>query len=429
MSQDAAPSKILGAKVAKPTKGQLAAGIAAALGLDNPPVSSGASVDSTFLDRVHKVLTDDGSTAADAYRKAERVLQDLGLTYDPFWDTSESAEKGGSTVTNRAYSRMRAAITRTPRCFLLNVSDAEVGARWETDHHLRYRYDSTVTAHRPLNDAGPGSRVIYYSTSKSRQHPKHFVAHAEVSYIGPGWTGPWEATIANYSEFTRPVPGEELEMPGWNHQHAITEITYETYSAILRAAAAAPLVEAASDHDPGGDVVAARVIDELPMPEVAPLLVVPPVLPSGPLTPPPAAIPNYTEGPPGTSVFNSDLPPSGSNSRRNKLAETRGISLAQLALEADGWALKRDCQRDGVGFDLLFAKADRELHVEVKGVMASKLAFNLTPKESWRVEWDNHFVVVAVTNVLSPTAFRLHLLTRAELIRARRVITGYRLNF
>ena len=61
--------------------------------------------------------------------------------------------------------------------------------------------------------------------------------------------------------------------------------------------------------------------------------------------------------------------------------------------------------------------------------MSTTLAFNLTPKECWRVETDPDFVVVAVTNVLSPTAFKLHLITRDKLAAADRVITGYRLQF
>lgn len=382
-----------------------------------------------FLDRIHKALTGDDSTQTDAYRKAEQALQDVGLTYDPFWDTSESAPTGGgSTVTNRAYSRIRAAITGVPRCFIFNVTDAAPGAKWETDHHRRYRYDSTVTGRGPLNDAGPGSRIIYYSTSKSKEHPKHFVAHAEVTYIGPGWTGPWEASITNYTQFERPVPETELVLDGWNHQHAITEITLETYQAILKAADSAWLDAAsAEEHDPGGDVVAKRVVEEIPLPVVAPALVVPTDLPHGVFVPTPATTPTYTETAPGAALVTSDLPHTPSNSVRNKLAEKRAVDLARKALEAQGWSLKRDCQKDGVGYDLLYEKGDRELHVEVKGIMSPTLAFNLTPKESWRVETDVDFVVIAVTNVLSPIAFDLKLLTRAQLAAAPRVITGYRL--
>lgn len=422
---------IKGEKVRNPKKLELAHDIADALGIERPEQSGGSSVDSTFLDRIHQAMTNSaGLAGTDAYRKAERVLQDLGLTYDPFWDTSESSEAGGSTVTNRAYSRIRSAVTQVPRCFLFNVTDAEVGAKWETDHHVRYRYDSNVTGRGPLNDAGPGSRIIYYSTSKSKQHPKHFIAHAEVTYIGPGWTGPWEAAIADYTELARPVPEAELDLPGWNHQHAITEITYDTYKALLAAAESEGLDAATAENtDPGGDVVAERVLEEIPAPAVAPVIDVPDSLPSGAMTASEPTTPTYTETDGGAKVDTGELPPNPRDSKKSKLAETRAVALATQAFEAGGWSLNRDCQKDGVGYDLLFVKGARELHVEVKGIMSTTLAFNVTPKEAWRVETDPDFVVVAVTSVLSPTAFKLHLITRDKLASAARVITGYRLKF
>ncbi|VXB45687.1 hypothetical protein NOCARDAX2BIS_220173 [Nocardioides sp. AX2bis] len=140
-------------------------------------------------------------------------------------------------------------------------------------------------------------------------------------------------------------------------------------------------------------------------------------------------MPTYTESHAGDELVTSDLPRTPSNSARNKLAETRAVDLADQALQAQGWTMKRDRQKEGVGYDLLYVKGERELHVEVKGIMSSTLAFNLTPKESWRVETDADFVVIAVTNVLSPIAFHLHLLTRDQLAQAPRIITGYRLKF
>lgn len=103
------------------------------------------------------------------------------------------------------------------------------------------------------------------------------------------------------------------------------------------------------------------------------------------------------------------------------------MALTKRALRAAGWALTQDCQKDGVGYDLRFAKGTAELHVEVKGVQSSTLAFNMTPKETWRLETDPDFVVVTVTSVLSPHAYKMHLLTCDQLASAKRVITGYRL--
>lgn len=170
-----------GQRVRNPTKAKLANDIAAALGIPEPTVSSGSSVDSTFLDRIHTALTGDQSTQSDAYRKAERVLQDLKLTYDPFWDTSEAAEAGGSTVTNRAYSRIRSAVTGVPRCFLVNGA---VGVWAHPDIDERYQYNERTTGRSNLTDAGPGSRILFYD----RDHLglTRLIAHGEVSYSGQG---------------------------------------------------------------------------------------------------------------------------------------------------------------------------------------------------------------------------------------------------
>lgn len=418
--------RALGARVKSPTKKELAIDIAAALEISPPAVSRGSSVESKFLDRIHTALTRDESTKTDAYRKAERVLQDVGLTYDPFWDTSESSDTGGSTVTNRAYSRIRSAVTRVPRCFLIDVTDALPDAGWQAGQHVTYRYDENTGGRGALNDAGPGSRIVFFArnTSPTRIGPRaNFVAHGEVSYIGPGWTGPWQATVANYTEMASRTPAVETS-------NAITEINFETYEVILNATDSEWLHEASNEEeDPGGDVVAKRVLEEIPAPAVAPALSVPDVLPTGDLPVKEATTPTYSESPAGDELVTSDLPRTPSNSARNKLAETRAVDLSDQALQAQGWTMKRDRQKEGVGYDLLYVKGERELHVEVKGIMSSTLAFNLTPKESWRVETDADFVVIAVTNVLSPAAFNLHLLTRDQLAQAPRIITGYRLKF
>lgn len=420
---------IPGVKVKNPTKQQLATDIARALRIPAPGASTGSSIDSTFLDRIHVSLGYSDTAGPDAYRKAERVLQDVGLTYDPYWDTSESQEKGGSTVTNRAFSRIRTAVTGVSRCFLLNTTDAPAGAKWETDHKSTYRYDNTVTGRGPLNDAGPGSRIIFYSTSKSTHHPKHFIAYADVDYIAPGWTGPWEAVIGNYTELASPVPEVELVLPSWNHQHAITEVTWDTYKSILiEGAADYAEAFATANEDAGGGVVAQRVMKDFPAAHESPVIVVPDALPSGVFTPAPLTAPMYTESADGIAVTTSGLPPRPTNEANSKLAEKRAVELTTRGLEASGWTLDRDCQRDGVGYDLRFSRSGRELHVEVKGVQSANLVFNLTPKECWRLEQDPAFVVVAVTNVLSPHSYKLYLLTRDQLATAKRIVTGYRLS-
>ena len=430
---------IHGEKVVRPKKEGIAAKIALLLGLPNPYVSGGASVDSRFLDDVHQKIDGDPTGGTITYRKAQILLERLGLTYDPYWDTSELTEDGGGTVTTRAYSRIHSVLARRPRCFMLNVTDAPVGNRWEVNHSAVYRYDETVTARRPFNEAGPGSCVVYYATGSSMSNPQHFIATATVAYIAPGWTGPWEAHLENYLNLPHPVPGSDLTMPKWNHQHAITEITYETYQAIVAAGAgdgavlsgpAAPDTEGDQPSlDPGGAEVALRVVQDFPIETAEPVIDVPDVLPSpvGPV----AGIkePWYIEAPDGQVIPGSVLgSPFSRNPTRDKLAERRAIELVEKAMSADGWHLSRDCQKDGVGYDLEFTKGGRGLKVEVKGVQGSALTFNLTPKEYWRAATDSNWAVIAVTGVLTPKDYKLHFITGDRVAAAIRIVTGYRID-
>ncbi|MCR2825679.1 DUF3883 domain-containing protein, partial [Microbacterium sp. zg.Y909] len=109
-----------------------------------------------------------------------------------------------------------------------------------------------------------------------------------------------------------------------------------------------------------------------------------------------------------------------------RLAEIRGIKYAIRSLTADGWVLERDCQQDGVGYDLLFKREDRLLKVEVKGIQGPALIFNLTPKEWWRATTDPDWILVAVTGVLSPLEPKVNVVTRQQIASSRRMALGYR---
>jgi hypothetical protein len=75
------------------TKEKLESDVAKALGLPDPTMSGGGTVVSKFLDDVHTALVGSPSGGSDTYRKTERLMQTLGLTYDPYWDTSEAAQR------------------------------------------------------------------------------------------------------------------------------------------------------------------------------------------------------------------------------------------------------------------------------------------------------------------------------------------------
>jgi len=432
---------ILGVKVKRPTKTVLVQQISEFLGIPAPSVANGSSVESAFLDTIISTLGSSSAAASTAYRKVEFILDLLGMTYDPFWDTSEATKTGGgSTVTVRAYSRILAALTQTPRCFLLSVSDAPTGAKWELNHEEVYRYDDRVTGRLSLNDAGPGSKIIYYATRSSSVHPMHFIAIADIDYILYGWDGPWEARLANFQHLEQPVPIQKVEIAGRNQQHAITEISFDTYKEIVAAGNALSknpspsltgIVRRSRDHlitDPGRDLTTDRVASTFAPNEMQIEISIPIELPLGYIQLAEPHVPTYNQSVSEVSVIMQESSRSGIRDRdRNKRAEERAIEIAIRALSSKGWQLSGDKQKDGVGYDLEFKIGTRVLHIEVKGIQGPDLIFNLTPKETWRAETDDNWAVIAVTSVLSPNSFQVHFITRERLQIARRTILGYRI--
>lgn len=97
-------------------------------------------------------------------------------------------------------------------------------------------------------------------------------------------------------------------------------------------------------------------------------------------------------------------PPSGwgrgRDRERNKLIEQAGINTATKHYEALGYTLSADRQKDGVGYDLEFTNQHETLKVEVKGIAAAGLAFNLTAKELDVAGSDPAFRLCAVTQAL-----------------------------
>lgn len=412
---------------AEATKTLISYDIADLLGIPRPPVSTGSSVDAPFLDGIYRALRRGINPGTDANRKTERVMQALGLTYDPYWDTSELSDSGGgSTVTTRAYSRIRAAISGVPRCFIIDISDPNPritrppsGAPVYTFGREQIGYDSFI-------DAGPGSLVAPHRNGR-------FIQTGSVSYVAPRYKPPpWSATIIDWSEFAVEVDASDLNVLGWDRRRTITEIDFPTFCAIVAAGEGVQPARTLAEGivaDVGGDVVAERVLhDPAAQIEVGNLRV-PDTLPSGDLVGSDLVEPEYVDDGAGAVVGTNQPPPVGrtpADRRRDKLAELRAVEIAVEALGRDGWTHAADRQQDKVGYDLEFTKGDRLLKVEVKGIHGDRLAFNLTPKEWWRAQTDADWVVVAVTSVLSPKAVTTHFLTRDRVVGSRRVITGYR---
>lgn len=114
----------------------------------------------------------------------------------------------------------------------------------------------------------------------------------------------------------------------------------------------------------------------------------------------------------------------GSDRERNKRIEQAGINEAIRFYGQQGFDLTRDCQNDGVGYDLQFARGADEVHAEVKGIAGQELTFNLTAKERDMASTDPHFRLIAVNGCLGTPSVTV--LTGAELLRMDLRATQYR---
>ncbi|GAA1250417.1 hypothetical protein GCM10009633_23950 [Janibacter melonis] len=428
------PEPIRGVKVERPRKEKLAREVAERVGLAAPTMSSGASVVVRTLDEMYEHYLGEPPPRMSAYRKAQVVGEQLGLTYDPVWDSSEQAESGGgSTVSARWWSRVRTELTGIPRCFLLNSTDAEVGARWETDKHREYRYDDTVTGRKPLTDAGPGSLVLFYNTSNHSQHQMSYTGSARVEYLHGGWgRGPWTAELVDYRAFDHPVPREEVEIEGRNTQHAITEIPWDVYQQVVARGTGRtpdPVIAGGIGADVGADQIA-DIAEHQPLPEAVTGDDVPAPTAMQTMSVAPLLEPSYAD--PDASTPGPPLPSGGRNPeqrKRDRVAEQRAVEISIKYFEDRGWTMTADRQKDGVGYDLELRKEERVIHLEVKGIQSGRLAYNLTQKEWHRARTDPAFLVAAVTDVHSPTRCKVNLMTPAEVVQGDRQVVQYRLTF
>jgi hypothetical protein len=261
-----------------------------------------------------------------------------------------------------------------------------------------------------LYEAGPGARVLFYRTQKSTERPNAcFVAVAEVESVLREESGRYRAALSNYRRFESVVSSESTPIEGWNRQHSIVEIELGTFDAIVGMGFDGDVDEGRRPPDLQSDAVAVSDLLTLPEPaedtERLPLL-------------------------PGAESGVADLRRSfgtGRDRSRDRLAESRAIHVVKRMLGLAGWELVQDCQAAGIGYDLLFENGNRVLHVEVKGIIGSNLAFNMTGREWKRVFDDPAYVVIAVRNVLDSNRLVPELLTRDRLANGTPRLTQLRL--
>ncbi|MBA8989918.1 hypothetical protein FHW23_001164 [Curtobacterium pusillum] len=403
------------AAMSRRSKPDFAAAIARQLDIVAPEVSRGSSVDTRFLERINEALTGQSQHFPNAYRATETVLSRLGLPYDHHWDTSEAqAESGGSTVTTRAYSRIFSALTGQARCFVL------IGPESLPDQRR-------VLINRPksrnaLVEAGPGAMLLFASVADSGVSMRgggECVRVRSHSLSDSVWQGPWTIEWDNEPYFQ---PGL-VQLPPLHP--TVIELDPSLVPASWTRPRPSDLVLSRQEEE------ARRIFDALmnaPIPRRQ--VRVPPVI-AGELTVSPERVRQYAEsGDATTTVSGFPSPPYSGHIQRSRAraVELRAVALVITSLEEDGWNLSADLQAAGEGFDLEFIREGRILHVEVKGLQGKTVTVNLTAKELWRARTDPHWVLIAVTEALSPFKQALHVIDRRAVCEAPRWATSYQLD-
>ncbi len=430
-----------------PNREELTSEIADRLGIPRPPIRKGSTV--AGEDLIHPALEAIGVDPArlkNNYRRFERLLDHFGEEYDPESDSSgHRGRTGGGTITNYGFKKLLSAISGERRCFILNWSDNPESVQYEDIPGKKYGFADNVTGRKPFLHSGPGSRVVIYRTKNASTNPMSFDAAATVLDMSSKGAN-HNAVLADQAEFPYPVPFRDVHIEGWNVQHSIVEITYQTYVALLQAGGLEPdgVADLGAAVDMGahsGEGFTSPHPDEKndDSPNAQDL---PPINNPVDTTGRAGAIPDeLSERLEAPDLEQRSAPDpdraerrfgstGGTSVSRNKRIEKRAVFLAtEHLVSVEGWTLIRDRQKDGCGYDLEFEKDGRIIHAEVKGIGKSHLAFNLTDYEWDRVLNDPQFLVVAVTDVLDDDRFEIHFLRRDQITEARARATQYRVSF
>ncbi len=314
-----------------------------------------------------------------------------------------------------------------PWVFVCNYAENEASAVHGDVHGITYGFHEDVTTWRGIVTSGPGSLIVFYNTSHAPVNRMSFTGVARVRTVHEMFDSSknrrkWRIHLEDYQDI-EPVRTDAVKIPGRNVQHGIQAITWNSFAEIL------DLGRQPTDRFEELDAVDGPTETESanssPLHRVAgrgPDLVIPvPGLVR--LSVSEEVAYELSEEVGGRS---SGGKRDGRDSATNKRKETRAIEIATTYMQLQGWTLTRDCQKDGVGFDLEFARGGEVLLVEVKGIGGPGIAFNMTAKEWHLCTTSNRFLLIAVTNVLDDDAFRVNPLWPVDVCRLQRRATQYR---
>lgn len=215
----------------RPTKEDLAVAVAEWLGIGHPTMSNGSTVVSEVLPRIFTAVTRLEARARNTYEMTEAILQALGVAYDPDSDTSEHRGRtGGGTVTARAFSKMLTALTGSPRCFVVRVESRRPTQYWERIGNGTFRAPLTQFRSLGLEDAGPGSFLLFFHSEGP--HRTSLVGRAVAGDFSPRRVVERSIVLEDYRALSEPGPGLLISLSRARTQ-AITEISLDTYVTML----------------------------------------------------------------------------------------------------------------------------------------------------------------------------------------------------
>lgn len=409
------------------TRQELMDQISGLLGIPHFEPGVGSSVYNPFIDAAALALGLDPAAFPNKYRRIEAMHARVGEIYDPRLDSSEHrGPSGGGTITNHALEKLARGLLQSARLryFILNESDNAAGAGYEDIRGESYGFNSRVSGHARLIAAGRQAQVVFYRTRNASHLPMSFVGGAVVEAIEPIGSNAWRAILAAFSLFPNPVPVQAIDVPGWNRQHGIAEIDGAIFHRIVTTGGEQLLPMAPPEiAEPNADPLGPVPLDGLRVSELAPRPA------SSEARPIEQMLPVAFDAVGALPADENQLPLGRRRrGRLDKWAEKRAVHISLVYLEAAGWRLVADRQRQGVGFDLEFDRGGSSLLVEVKGIQSNRLAFNMTALEWATALASPNYLVLAVTDVLSPNGFRVNTLGQEELFAMSRAPVQFRLS-
>jgi hypothetical protein len=361
----------------------------------------------------------------------ERLLASAASACGIDFDLSRDLEAGPNghlQVSEAFWRRVVFSFARLPWAFICNYAENEASAVHNDVHGISYGFHEDVTSWRGIVAAGANSYILFYNTVNAPSSTRHYTALARVTEIEEirnnesGGRRAWRAHLADFHSFT-PVHADAIPIDGRNNQHGIQAITWETLLRVLELGESeSPLVQSRGENQAGG-ATSPRIKptrDEVLMRGPANVDLTPSesVAEERPLVP-------YRD--PGEELSGDLRRRPSRNPSRDKVVELNAVAVATTYLNALGWNVRNDCQRDGVGYDFEFEKDGHLVLVEIKGIGGDRLEFNMTAKE-WHVcSSDSRFVLIAVTNALDSDKYQVHILTKKELFQFKRQATQFRL--